>query len=235
MIVSDPRVRKSVPPRSAYGRVLPVPSYHDFAGAQTTVGHAWTGIWGGLQVQTPYCGTQARPRYSFVAPWYMVLASSPYGLWFTQVGWAQTNWTGSLQPHVFQYDSAVGAWEFFDQYSLIDGQTYDFALFRGADVGGQQEWATAIWWDNAWQTLTVGDFPAGDTLLSEQVEVYNDLDNPAFLPYFDEMTNSPSYISDDYGSGSLWTAATPTQGNEVAPYCFDAPNPYYLWDVWRCS
>jgi hypothetical protein len=79
---------------------------------------------GRLQVQNPdLSGTYS--QFSFVAGWYML--HYPSGAPFFQAGWSENSWTGDRR-HVFTYGTHDSQWPFYDQYQLVDGQSYSFEV-----------------------------------------------------------------------------------------------------------
>lgn len=186
---------------------------------------AYTTSYGALQVQNPDLSQTGNP--SFVATWYM-LVTADQSHW-NQVGWSENSWTGDYR-HVFAFSTNYSVWLFFDDYTLIDGETYHFSVSVG--LGGIY-WTTAIWWNGQWNILT-WDYALGPKpyQAAQAFEAYSATGADATIGYT-EVSDSRLQTSPD-GPLFLWDSSISTYGSIASPYCRYLPDPYYNWAVWSC-
>lgn len=73
------------------------------------------GVWGRMSVSDPQVSHGSENHHVVEH----VYATSDYQKWI-EAGWAEVNWRNNRQ-YIFQFDSANRTWNFYDQYSLSQG------------------------------------------------------------------------------------------------------------------
>jgi hypothetical protein len=216
--------------RSSDGLPVPSAGYH-FNGTSTSTA-AYNGVWGSLSVQNVTLDWSG--NFGFLASWFMARPLSSQTKWI-QVGWAENAWTGDRR-HVFVYDTWHNVWEFHDQYTLIDGQFYYFAITRQAP--NSNVWNAWLWWNNAWNLLHSAYLEMNDVQIDEYVEAYSNAAPGAPFgghPGFPNLFLYDVYVGDNSGPRP-WDTSIPTlTPSSVDPYCTVFLQSYYHGRVSWCA
>lgn len=219
-VLTDGPVRLPLDP-SAAAEPVPHAGYHHL-GAQSSEQLAM--VRPRLGVTNP--GVR-RGTWDFVAS--RVMAKEDYNgstRWL-EAGWAEVGWRNDDQ-YVYTFDTRDNEWKFYDQYNLASGSRF-FAQIDSdsASTTRDTNWRAWIWWNNAWNRLSVISLPIyREAFMEEYVEVYRDPNVAGHfnLPSSDidnvQVKESPS------SSAVFWRnpPISTLEGSSIAPYCL-------TWDV----
>lgn len=189
--------------------------YHH-AGSQT-INASYTTLTGLLQVNNPdisQSGANAHVLQSYLF--------TPDFSRYLQVGWIEEEWHGDVR-RVFVENNLPGyaGRSYFEQYPLVDGQQYTFAVVT--KPGG---WNTMIWWNGSWQGLLfIPDVTPREGVEQQFLEIYT---SNGVHPFVEPLYNDRSDLV--YQETLVrWDTLIATSTTQDSPYEANWISPYYQW------
>jgi hypothetical protein len=220
----DPRNCRAIPTQvtPADGRgPLPAPGTFGVqsagnhqAGSQT-VSAIYTALQGVLQVQNPDL-SQSGPNAQ-VLNTYLFTPDFSRRL---QTGWIEEAFQDTRRVFVESNVGFTGR-RYFDQYPLVDGVQYRFAV-----VSKPAGWYTLLWWNSSWQETwqLPGESPR-EGVLQQFLEVYTD---NGVHPHVEPTYNDESELVWQ-DTSVRWDTLVNTSTAADAPYEVNWIQPYYHW------
>jgi hypothetical protein len=156
----------------------------------------------------------------FYAAWVMLHQDVPTQQWI-QCGWAEVSWRDDKQ-YVFTYDTQHNVWQFYDQYALTIGSSYEFYI----NHQGGNTWRCWLKWNGVWTTLTDASIGfAAATYADEFGEIYTAGGVHFSVP-------NTNFVGSQIWTDTwhTWTTAYATaEYNSDTPYVTVWTTKYYDW------
>jgi hypothetical protein len=187
---------------------------YKFFGAETCYGGS-QGVCAEISVANPSV-PHDQSHSAFFYAWIMVYSSNRTS--WIQVGWSEVSWKPDTQ-YVTEYDTEHNAWRFYNQYPLIVGHSYYFAI----SYQGSGSWASWIWWNNRWNLLAQANIQLqSDERTGEFCEVCTSTNNWFNVP-------TTTFHSTSLLAGNRWNLWTAQQSTAM----YDSDVPYAVY--WRAQ
>jgi hypothetical protein len=197
--------------------------YYHHLGAGT-VGD-WTGVVGRLTVRDT--GVRAG-THDFVAARFMAKRETGGRTAWLEAGWAETGWSGGGRQRVYTYDTNRGAWTFYNQYELADGDQIWISVHTRRDG----VWEAWLWWRDGWHLLTNQRLDAERALLEQYVEVHVDGEGTIAVPRIsvDNVQVRDGDAVRYWREADVRTASAGGSGG----YCLDWATRFDTWTAGSC-
>jgi hypothetical protein len=197
-------------------------SYHHLGAG--TVGD-WTGVVGRFTVRDT--GVRAG-THDFVAARLMAKRESDGRTAWLEAGWAETGWSGGGRQQVYTYDTNRGAWTFYNQYTLADGDRIWISVHTKRDG----VWEAWLWWREGWHLLTSQQLRTTRAQLEQYVEVHVDGEGTVGVPRIavDNVQVRDGDTSRYWREADVRTAS----GGGSGGYCLDWATRFDTWSAGTC-
>jgi hypothetical protein len=206
------------------------PGYHHLGA--TTQGR-WSGVLGRVGIRD----AKVRPgTYDFVAARFMAKADTPKGVTWLEAGWTETGWSGNGRQRIYTYDTNRGAWAFYDQYAVADGDQV-WLYLQTEQEAARPVWQAWLWWGDAWQLLTSQELAlTGRAQIEQYIEVHSDTRQAGNVAVPPIGIDNVQLKDGPTGRLKFWRGdvrTTPGEGGNG--YCLTWTLPYDTWLAGDCA